>query len=101
MQYKSSNETFLERPYSHFFHSHCHILDNKIKTFENKSIVLQNQHFHLFHHYDVEGFDMNACMHRVCYMATVVFCKNIFPFLHGSSDLHPHAVNSSTSFGTK
>ena len=29
------------------------------------------------------------------------FLQEQFPFLHGSSDLHPHAVNLSTSFGAK
>ena len=70
----------LERPYNHFFCSHCHILENKISTFENKPIVLQSQHFHLFHNYALEDFDMNACMHKICYMGNVVSCKNNFPF---------------------
>ena len=87
----------LERPYSHFFCSHCHILDNKITTFENKSIALQRQHFHLFQNHVVEDLDMNLCMHRIWCMVNVVPCKNNFSF-YMDRQIY---INSSTCFGAK
>ena len=41
----------MQRQYSHFFCSHCHILDNKLTTFENKSIAFESQHLNRFPNY--------------------------------------------------